>query len=165
MELSFDTLIDPQAVCLWVEAETPDQVITQLAGILERTGYVAPSYGAAVLAREAVLPTGLPLSDDFAVAVAVAVAVPHTDPHHVLKPGIAIATLVNPVPFRSMEDPDEILPVRIVFALALNDKNAQIEMLQSVALLFQTPELLMRMAAAMSPDKVLEVLRKIEQRA
>lgn len=159
MELSFDTLINPQAVCLRVEAETPDQVIAQLAGILERTGYVAPSYGAAVLAREAVLPTGLPLSDDFAVAV------PHTDPHHVLKPGIAIATLVNPVPFRSMEDPDEILPVRIVFALALNDKNAQIEMLQSIAHLFQTPELLMRMAAAMSPDEVLEVLRKIEQRA
>jgi len=159
MDLSFDALIDPQAVCLRVEAETSEQIIAQLAGILERTGYVAPSYGPAVLAREAELPTGLPLSHDFAVAV------PHTDAHHVLKPGIAIATLAQPVPFRSMEDPDEILPVRIVFALALNDKNAQIAMLQSVATLFQTPDLLLNMADAVSVTEVLEILRGIERRA
>lgn len=159
MGLSFDTLIDPQAVCLRVEVETSEQIIAQLAGILERTGYVAPSYGPAVLAREAELPTGLPLSRDFAVAV------PHTDAHHVLKPGIAIATLAQPVPFRSMEDPDEILPVRIVFALALNDKNAQIAMLQSVATLFQTPDLLLNMADAVSATEVLEILRGIERRA
>ncbi len=156
MSLSFDTLLDPQAVCLGVEAKTPEQVISQLAEILERKGYVAPTYAPSVIAREATMPTGLPLSEDFAVAM------PHTDAVHVLKPGIAIATLAHPVPFGNMEDPDEVLPVRIVFVLALNDKHAQIGMLQTIASLLQTPDRLNAIAAASSAKDVLDILRDIK---
>ncbi|MDA4633637.1 PTS sugar transporter subunit IIA, partial [Escherichia coli] len=71
---------------------------------------------AAVLAREAALPTGLPLGLDNNVAI------PHTDPEHVLKPGLAMATLCRPVAFCNMEDPEEKLQVSVVFLMALNDK-------------------------------------------
>jgi len=144
--------LDPRAICPRVKAETMEAVVAILADRLASLGIVAPSWRDAVIDREAILPTGLPLSDDFAVAV------PHTDPEHVLRPGLAIATLETPVPFRSMDDPDIVLPVRIVFGLALRDKREQIDMLQSIAELLQTPERLLRMAAAADGDELLGAL-------
>ena len=72
--------------------------------------------------REASMPTGLPLGGDLNIAV------PHTDPEHVVTPSLALATLVRPVSFGSMDDPDEQIPVGVVMMLALADKNAQIDM-------------------------------------
>lgn len=144
--------IDPRAVCVDVDATNPEAVIRLLAARLEALGAVAPSYADAVVAREATMPTGLPLCEDFAVAV------PHTDPAHVLKPAIALATLRHAVPFRSMEDPDETLPVRLVFALALKDKNEQIDMLRRIASMLQDEPRLRRVAAAGDVEQVLEEL-------
>lgn len=146
--------LDPQGICLRVEAATAEAVIGILAGRLVSIGAVAPSWRAAALEREAILPTGLPLTDDFAVAV------PHTDPEHVLRPALAIATLKAPVPFRSMDDPDKVLPVRVVFAIALRDKREQIEMLQTLAGLLQSPDQLTRIAAAEDANDLLDALDK-----
>jgi PTS system galactitol-specific IIA component len=146
--------LDPQGICLRVEASTADAVVGILADRLVSVGAVAPSWRAAALEREANLPTGLPLTDGFAVAV------PHTDPEHVLRPALAIATLKTPVPFRSMDDPDMVLPVRIVFAIALRDKVEQIEMLQTIAGLLQSPDQLMQIASAADIDELLNALDK-----
>lgn len=149
--------LEPQALCIGLSATSPEEVISLLADRLEAAGYVAPSYKAAVLHREAKLPTGLPLSDDLAVAV------PHTDPEHVLRPGIAIATLATPVAFRSMEEPDDSLPVRVVFALALKDKNEQIEMLQMIASMLQDPDRIEQLIAAQTQTALLQTIRDHEQ--
>lgn len=141
--------IDPGAIALGVAAETAEQVIDDLARRLEASGYVGATYRDAVIAREAAMPTGLPLEGDLAVAV------PHTDPVHVLKPGVAIATLAKPVEFRSMEDPDEALSVRVVFALALKDKHEQIEMLQTIAMMLQDPARIRAVIAAGSIQELL----------
>lgn len=146
--------LDPRAVCPRVEARTMEAVVGVLAERLLTLGIVTPTWRAAVVQREASMPTGLPLSDDFAVAV------PHTDPEHVVRPGLAIATLAAPVAFRSMDDPDVVLPVRIVFALALRDKRQQIDMLQAIAELLQSPERLMRIAAAADGEELLSALDK-----
>lgn len=143
---------DPQALCLRISARTAEEVIARLAAKLEAIGAVRPSYLSAVIAREAEIPTGLPLAPDFAVAV------PHTDREHVLRPGFAIATLAEPVSFRSMEDPDQELPVRIVFALAITNKNEQIEMLQAVAELLQDSPRIRRMADAVSVSEICDAL-------
>jgi len=143
---------DPQALCLRISARTAEEVITQLAAKLEKIGAVKSSYRAAVVSREAEIPTGLPLAPDFAVAV------PHTDREHVLRAGFALGTLTEPVPFRSMENPDEELPVRVVFALAITDKNEQIDMLQAVAELLQDPPTIRRIADATSASEILAAL-------
>ena len=49
-------------------------------------------------------------------------AIPHADPEHVLAPGIAIATLANPVRFRQMGSPGVQLEVSIVVMPALQLK-------------------------------------------
>ena len=140
---------DPRALCLRISARTAEEVITQLAAKLEEIGTVKPSYRSAVISREAEIPTGLPLAEDLAVAV------PHTDREHVLRPGFGLATLVEPVPFRSMDNPDAELPVRVVFALAVTDKNEQIDMLQAVAALLQDAPNVRRIADATSVSEIL----------
>ena len=122
--------LEPDAVCVDLEAADATEVITALAGRLLALGKVRPSYAAAVIARERTMPTGLPLGP-------VNVAVPHTDIEHVLSPALAVAVLRHPVTFGSMDDPDEPIPVRIVIAMALTEKNAQIDMLQRIAGLIQ----------------------------
>jgi galactitol PTS system EIIA component len=144
--------LDPGAIVLGVEADTDRQIIQLLAERLQSLGYVKPGFANAVLAREAQLPTGLPLGGDNNVAV------PHTDPEHVLKPGLAFATLVRPVAFANMEDPDEKLPVKLVFLMALNDKDKQIEMLQEIAGTIQSPATIDALINSKSVEDVSRLL-------
>ena len=134
-------MLDPQAICLQVEGTDAADVIGLLAARLEALGRVKGSYRDAVTERERTMPTGLPLG-------AINVAVPHTDPVHVISPGLALATLRTPVLFGSMDDPDEKIPVRVVVAMALTDKNAQIDMLQRIAGFIQNPAALAALVAA-----------------
>ncbi|MGH7004277.1 MAG: PTS sugar transporter subunit IIA [Alphaproteobacteria bacterium] len=144
--------LDPEAILLGVKAETDRDVIRILAARLHERGYVKSSFADAVLAREAQLPTGLPLGGDSNVAV------PHTDPEHVLKPGLAFAALAQPVLFSNMENPDEKLPVSLVFLMAIDDKDKQIEMLQQIAATIQSPEVIAALIAAKSVEDVSRLL-------
>ncbi len=145
--------IDPEAIVLGVDTDSREAVIRLLAEKLQAAGYVKDSFADAVLAREASMPTGLPLGH------AVNVAVPHTDPEHVLKPGIALATLKKPVAFANMEDPDEPVEVGLVFLMALNDKDRQIEMLQEIMATIQSEEAIAGLMQASSVDDVAAVLK------
>jgi PTS system galactitol-specific IIA component len=151
MAVDFRSILSPQAMCLGVSAQSSDEVIALLGERLIAMGKVKPDYVEALIDRERTMPTGLPLG-------AINVAVPHSDPAHVLAPAIALATLTESVSFASMDDPDEKLPVQIVIALALNDKDAQIEMLQAVAGLIQSPGALAALASARTPDEVFAAL-------
>ncbi len=144
-------MLDPQAVFLRVEAPDAATAISLLGGRLAELGHVTQDYVAAVLAREESMPTGLPLGT-------INVAVPHTDPIHVRQPAVAVATLRHPVVFQNMEDPDESLPVSIVFLLALKDKDKQIDMLQAIAGLIQSGSLLERLSTAESKEEALALL-------
>jgi PTS system galactitol-specific IIA component len=84
--------------------------------------------------------------------------VPHTDPEHVLKAAIAMATLRNPVDFANMEDPDETVPVGTVFLLAIDDKDKQIETLQSIMSAIQSPEILDGLKLAQTSDDLKKLL-------
>lgn len=150
-----DTLasaINPEAIALGVTASTGEEVIRLLAGRLEKLGYVRSTYADAVVAREAKMPTGLPVGRDANVAV------PHTDPQHVIKPGVALATLARPVAFANMEDPDEEVPVGLVFMLAINDKDRQIDMLQQIMEIVQSPEKIDALMRTAESRDVFEIL-------
>lgn len=145
--------IDPGAIVLGVEANDRETVIRLLADRLQRGGYVKSSFADAVISREAAMPTGLPLGRS------VNVAVPHTDPEHVLKPGIALATLARPVAFANMEDPDEAVEVGLVFLMALNDKDRQIEMLQQIMETIQSETAVTALMQASSLEDVAAILK------
>ena len=145
--------LDPQAIELQSDAKTNEEIIRILAGKLEKLGYVKPSYADAVVSRELTMPTGLPLEREDNVAV------PHTDPEHVIKAGIAFATLTSPVQFANMEDPEEAVPVGYVFLLAINDKDKQIETLQQIMATIQDADALDRLKAARTLEDVEAALQ------
>ncbi|HUV15985.1 MAG TPA: PTS sugar transporter subunit IIA [Pelolinea sp.] len=132
-------LLQPSCVLLDCEFKTSDEVIIAIGGKLFKAGLVKESFIQAAIARESRLPTGLPL------AGGINAAIPHTEIEHVLKPGLGMATLRKEIGFRNMVSPQEIVPVRLVFLIALDQPKAQIEMLQDVAGVLQNPELVNRL--------------------
>ncbi|QYM72315.1 PTS sugar transporter subunit IIA [Pseudochrobactrum sp. Wa41.01b-1] len=152
MATSLFNSLTADAILLGVEAKTNEEVIRLLASRLHQLGYVKDSYADAVVKREQSMPTGLPLERTDNVAV------PHTDPEHVLKAAIAMATLKTPVDFANMEDPDETVGVGTVFLLAINDKDKQIETLQSIMGAIQSPEILDGLKLAQTTDDLKKLL-------
>lgn len=132
----------PSSVALHFTAHDSKEVITHLGNLLFAAGYVRDSFVDAALDRESRLPTGLPLSGE------VNAAIPHTEVEHVLKPGLAIATLTTPVNFQNMVMPEEAVPCRLVFVMALDQPKAQIEMLQEIAGVLQNPVIIQSLMAA-----------------
>lgn len=126
-----------------VQVDVPDReaIIRLMADVLEKEGYVKATYKDAVLAREEVFSTGLPLETH-------CVAIPHTDAIHVNKPMIGVATLQNPVQFAEMGNPEELLDVEIVFMLAMQDGREQIKLLTQLMKVVQDQELLKKIYSA-----------------
>ena len=142
----------PGSVALHYAASDSKDVISHLGRLLFDAGYVRDSFVDAALDRESRLPTGLPLSGD------VNAAIPHTEVEHVLKPGLAMATLSAPVTFQNMVSPEEAVPCQLVFVMALDQPKAQIEMLQEIAGILQNPTIINSLMKANDFEEVRETL-------
>jgi PTS system galactitol-specific IIA component len=138
----------PSSVALHYTAGDSKDVITHLGNLLFDAGYVHETFVPAALDRESRLPTGLPLSGD------VNAAIPHTEVEHVIKPGLAMATLSAPVTFQNMISPEEAVPCQLVFVMALDQPKAQIEMLQEIAGILQNPVLIDSLMSANDFEEV-----------
>jgi PTS system galactitol-specific IIA component len=141
-------LLDDDVVCINLDARDASDVIENLGMRLFKNGYVKESFIEATLESEKKLPTGLPLGGTINAAI------PHTDTIHVLKPGVAIATLKHPVIFKNMVKPEEDVSVQLVFLLSLDHPKSQIEMLQEIAGFLQKPDAVRRILTAMTFEDV-----------
>lgn len=108
-------------------------VIRQAGKILFDNGFVKDTYVDAVANREKEYPTGLQLKG-------IAVAMPHTDSSHVHKPAICVAKLDKPVVFAHMGDPDTLVEAEIIFMMAIQNPDEQIDNLRSVLKVFTSEE-------------------------
>ena len=119
-----------ELIFVGVEAANWQEVLTLLANQLYQRGYVRESYLPAVLDRERQFPTGLRTAE-------VAVALPHTEKEHVLKPAVAVAILAHPVTFGEMGTEDQTVPVEIVFMLSIHEPDEQVTWLSRLVSTFQ----------------------------
>lgn len=128
-------LLHGEITKLEVDAKDSTEAIDLLGRSLMENGYVKQGYVDSVLQREQTFPTGLALKN-------VGIAIPHASPEgNVLKNGIAIARLNNPVQFNWMENPDEKIDVNMVFMLALADSSEHLDVLKKLFVAFQNEEL------------------------
>ncbi|HUV16051.1 MAG TPA: PTS sugar transporter subunit IIA [Pelolinea sp.] len=139
-------------IVLGLEAQTPEGVIRVLGNLLHIHGFVKDSFCDAVIEREKIFATGLPVDP-------MGVAIPHTDADHVLKMGVAVGVLKSPVKFGLMGGEGEIC-VDLVFLLALDNCQSQIAMLQSIAEFVNKDGLVKQIRKAKTKATVLEVLKK-----
>jgi PTS system galactitol-specific IIA component len=124
-------------------ARDAGEAIHQMATALLGLGLVRPTFAAAVLEREAVSPTGLPLARR-------KIALPHADPEHVVAPAVAVCTLARPVVFCEMGNPASELEVDAILMLALPDRESAQQELVRLVEACQDPDFVDRLYAA--PD-------------
>ena len=147
-------LLHPDGVLLNCEFTSSEEVIKAIGDKLFIAGYVKSTFVNAAIEREKTLPTGLPLGGGINAAI------PHTEIEHVIKPALGMATLKNEVNFRNMVSPDEFVPVRLVFLLALEQPKAQVEMLQEVAGVLQNSALVSSLLEKNSFEEVIKAFEK-----
>ncbi|MCM3214143.1 PTS sugar transporter subunit IIA [Niallia taxi] len=145
--------LDEEVVHLHVLAENREDVMATLSEDLKRHHYVKESFLSSILEREKVFPTGLPL-------VTMGVAIPHTDPEHVIRPMISVAVLENPVDFIMMGSENTIVNVDIVLMLAISDPAKQLSLLERLMGVFQNDAAMSQLKYATSAKELVEVLDK-----
>jgi galactitol PTS system EIIA component len=139
-----------ETIDLEYKAENYEDILIHLGTSLYSQGFVKGTYIEAVLQREKIHPTGLPLP--------VPIAIPHTDPEHVLHSHIAVGTLKEPVQFSMMGTSEVKLPVQVVFMLAIKDPKKQPEILKQLMKIFQNEQLLNEISRSNEKKKVYELL-------
>jgi PTS system galactitol-specific IIA component len=135
-----------------LEVESKEELFNVLYEKLYNSGFVKKSFLAGIKSREEKFPTGLQLSK-------YGVALPHTDPEHVILPAIAIATLAEPVEFKNMALSSNDLNVNVVFMMALKEANSQVEMLQKLACLIQNDSQLEKIVHAKKGGEIIEIIK------
>jgi PTS system galactitol-specific IIA component len=140
-------LIDPS-----LEATSKEEAIAKLSQRLQEVGFVKNDFQEAVLEREKEFPTGLP-TKDFQIAI------PHTDIDHVTHSALAIAVLKEPVSFHVMGSPKDEVDAKIIFLLAIADKNLQVKALSQLATIFQEGPALETIAKASSAEEIITAMQ------
>jgi PTS system galactitol-specific IIA component len=146
-------LIALDNIYLDVEASDYKEVLRIMGGTLWEKGYVKDSYTDALLKREEISPTGLPVTP-------VSIAIPHTDPCHVIRPCVMILKLKHTVKFKEMANPDQMVEAAWVFGLVFDDGNKQLPLLASVINLAQDEEAVNGLMNAADREGVYAVVKE-----
>ena len=140
-------------IILDVDANDYEDAIRQVGALLYNGGYVKDTYIDAVVGRELEFPTGLILKD-------IQIAMPHTAGVHVNKPAVCVAKMKHPVTFGHMGDPDTKVEAEILFMMAIQDPNAQIQTLSNMMGVFQNSEAVAEFKAASTKEELFAVAHK-----
>lgn len=144
-------LFNAKLILFDVIANDSVDLLKKLSRKLVEEGYVKESYEQAIIERERVYPTGLPTQG-------VMVAIPHTDPEHVLKGGILVANLKNPVNFKEMGNGVNDIPAELVFMLAVDQPENQIKVLKKLIGMFMKKDVLLSIKKANDVGQVISIL-------
>jgi len=155
MQYTLLDLLKAEHILAGVEAADAHDAIRKLTAHLVESGDVTPEFADDVWKREETFPTGLPTQP-------LAVAMPHADPDHVLRSSVAIGVLKSPVTFAQMgTDGSTVLDVHMVFLLAIKEKEKQVEMIQQLVRLIQSPNLLSGLSGARNASEAMALIRDV----
>ncbi|WP_235032847.1 PTS sugar transporter subunit IIA [Enterococcus sp. CSURQ0835] len=140
---------------IFVQADfkTSEELFEQLYHEAKSLGWVTDDFLERIKVREANFPTGLQL-------VNLGAAIPHTDAECVLNEFVAVITNGNKIPFKRMDDSNQIVESDVEFVLGLNQPHAQLAMLQSLMGVLQNESLLSELLLASTPQEVIEIFQR-----
>lgn len=144
-------LLRKELVNVNLEASSKEDLLRKLAGEFLEEGLVKPSFPQAILDREAAYPTGLP-------AIAFDIAIPHCAASNVIETSMAVATLAHPVEFQQMGSAEITLHPEVVFMLAIQDPDKQLETLQKIMGVIQDRDLLVKIRSSRDADELYGLL-------
>jgi len=154
MQYTLTDLLKPEHILIRVEAVNAQDAIRKLSAALVDSGHVTPEFADDVWKRELTFPTGLPTQP-------LAVAIPHADPDHVSLSAVCIGVLMAPVGFAQMgTDGATVLDVRLIFLLAIKEREKQVELIQQLISLIQNGSLLEGLAEAKDPAEAMALIKR-----
>ncbi len=134
-------------------ADTKEDVIRELAGMLVEQGFVNAEYIDNVIEREQSYPTGLVFHN-------IIIAIPHGSAEYVNESAIAIGRCVNKPEFANMEDFAEKIHVDIVVLLAVKNPDNHLMILNNLIELFKSEENNKVLMECSSEEKVRQLFEK-----
>lgn len=152
MQRSLADLLREDLIAVRVEAPDAETVIRSLASLLAEKEFVEPGYADDAVARERIYPTGLPTEP-------LGTAIPHADPNRVSASGIAVGILASPVAFGLMgTDGSSVVAAKVVFLLAIREREKQVGLIRELVELLQNPTLLERLGNVGTEEEALHLL-------
>ncbi|MTI46604.1 PTS sugar transporter subunit IIA [Sporosalibacterium faouarense] len=148
---AISSLFDPNMILFNVEAKDYEDLLKKLSAQLIEKGYAKESFEDAVIEREKVYPTGLPTPG-------VMVALPHTKPEYVIKPAILVANLKEPVFFKEMGNGVNDIPAELVFVMAIDNPEQQVDVLKKLMDIFSNKEILTSLKSCTEVVEVIDIL-------
>ena len=139
-----------------MKARNWQEILQKTGAVLQEKGYAKDSYIDALIQREIKYPTGINMGET-------GVAIPHTDPDEVMKEGIAIAVLTDPVAFGQMGTEQGTVMVKLVFVLAIREPGSQVERLKQMMQLLRDQEVLEQLKNASDSRTVINIIREKEE--
>ena len=136
-----DVYIAPELILMDIEAKTDQQAIEILAKFLFEKGIVKE--------REKVFSTGLNFDE-------MGIAIPHTDSVHVNKQAIAVGVLKKDVKFCHMGMPEEPVACEMMFMMAIEKPESQVDFLGKMMDIFQTEGFLTGLKVCETPEELAE---------
>ncbi|MDR2156410.1 MAG: PTS sugar transporter subunit IIA [Clostridiales Family XIII bacterium] len=146
----FTDLFHLDMIIVNVDVLSKEEALRFMSNELQKNGYVENGYYDMLIARENEYPTGL-ATQPFQVAI------PHTDPLHVLRPCIAVLKLKTPITFTEMTKIRKV-DVRYIFGLILKKNKDQVSLLQKFINLFSDEKKMIGLMNATTPAEILNVL-------
>ncbi|MDX8418138.1 PTS sugar transporter subunit IIA [Absicoccus intestinalis] len=137
------------------DANSSDEVFEKMGGILVEKGYCKESYIQALKDREKDYPTGLNVKG-------FGIAIPHTDPPHVIHETESLLTLKKPVRFIQMGSLDVPVDVKLVMMLTIKNPKEHIMKLQRIIEIIQDKDLLEAIYQSTDADQVIHLIKEKE---
>ncbi len=154
--LQFGDLVNEDLVLDHLVARDRSDALQKMAAMLVEKGYCRETFPDAILDRERIHPSGLPMSGH-------KIAIPHADAEHVTSSTILFARLKEPVEWRSMGSIDDRLSVRLVSMFALKEKTLIGDMLETLITVYQHDEILDALIEAENALAMFTILKRAVQ--
>ena len=116
-------------------------------------GYVKDSFKDAIIEREKVFPTGLPVEP-------IGVAIPHCNSEHVKEAGIVFVKFKDDVKFVSMAGEGEV-NVKIAFVLLVKEKEKQVQVLQKLMEVISNEDILTKMYNENNNENLINIMKEV----
>lgn len=151
-----EKLLNEEHVVIMEKCQDWEEAIRILGDRLIRTRTVGKEYIDRVLERERDYPTGLSLEGGINAAI------PHADSAGVFRTGLALGVIQQGVGFKEMVSKDDVR-VQLVFLLASESSEGQLDLLQRIVELLQNREIRERIIRSGRTDKVVRILSEMDQ--
>lgn len=148
--------LNENLILMDLELNNSTEVFETIGGVFIEEGYCRESYVQALIDREKDFPTGINMGT-------VGIAIPHTDKSHVIKGGVAIGQLKNPVEFYQMGTNDELVQAKLIFMLAVEDPEGHLAFLQRILQVLQDSSVLEKLLEATDKNDILEIIKEKEK--